>query len=194
MLNGVIQPFQQPWATLAQRWISIGAVSDDRGVGLKHMTDDDRARELWELGTQRLGAGQVQEAVELFERSIAVKPTAEGYTFRGWALSHLGRLEEAIEDCKRAIQLDAEFGNPYNDIGVYLMQEGRLDEAIAWLEQAKLAKRYEPRHYPYANLGRIYERKGRWREALAEYREALRLEPRYELAMKAAARLRARMN
>ena len=31
-------------------------------------------------------------------------------------------------------------GNAYNDIGVYLMQKGQLDEAIAWLEQAKLAK------------------------------------------------------
>src|SRR4029077_20234345 len=108
---------------------------------VKQMTDDEGARELWELGTRRLGAGQVQEAVELFEQSIAVKPTAESYTFRGWALSHLGRLAEAIEDCKRAIQIDPEFGNPYNDIGVYLMQEGRLDEAIPWLEQAKLAKR-----------------------------------------------------
>jgi len=119
-----------------------------------------------ELGTKRLSEGQVEEAVELFEKSIAVKPTAEGHTFRGWALSYLGRLDEATEDCKQAIQLDPDFGNPYNDIGVYLMQKSQLDEAIPWLERAKLAKRYEPRHFPYSNLGSIYERKGRWREAM----------------------------
>jgi Tfp pilus assembly protein PilF len=158
------------------------------------MTDDERARKLWELGTKRLGEGQVEEAVELFEQSIAVKPTAEGHTFRGWALSHLGRLDEAIEDCKQAMQLDPDFGNPYNDIGVYLMQKGQLDDAIAWLEQAKLAKRYEPRHFPYSNLGNIYERKGRWREAMREYKESLRLEPHHRPALIAVARLRAQMN
>jgi Tfp pilus assembly protein PilF len=158
------------------------------------MTDDERARELWELGTKRLSEGQVEEAVELFERSIAVKPTAEGHTFRGWALSYLGRLDEATEDCKQAIQLDPDFGNPYNDIGVYLMQKGQLDEAIPWLERAKLAKRYEPRHFPYSNLGSIYERKGCWREAMREYKEALRFEPHHQPALKAVARLRAQMN
>lgn len=114
------------------------------------MTDDERARELWELGTKRLSEGQVEEAVELFERSIAAKPTAEGHTFRGWALSHLGRLEEAIEDCKHAIRLDPDFGNPYNDIGVYLMQNGQLDEAIPWLERAKLTKPMNPGTFPVA--------------------------------------------
>jgi Tfp pilus assembly protein PilF len=158
------------------------------------MTDDERARELWELGTKRLSEGHVEAAVGLFEQSIAVKPTAEGFTFRGWALSHLGRLDEAIEDCNQAIQLDPDFGNPYNDIGVYLMQKGQFDEAIPWLERAKLAKRYEPRHFPYSNLGSIYERKGRWREAMREYKEALQHAPHHQPALKAVARLRAQMN
>jgi Tfp pilus assembly protein PilF len=158
------------------------------------MTDDQRARELWELGTKRLGEGRVEEAVRVFEQSIAVKPTAEGHTFRGWALSYLGRLDEAIEDCRLAIQLDPDFGNPYNDIGVYLMQKHQLDEAIPWLERAKLAKRYEPRHFPCSNLGSIYERKGRWQEAIREYKEALRHEPRHQPALKALARLRAQLN
>ena len=30
---------------------------------------------------------------------------------------------EAIAQCEIAIQIDPEFGNPYNDIGVYLMQQ-----------------------------------------------------------------------
>ncbi len=145
---------------------------------------NERARELWELGTRYLAEGKPEEAVELFTQSIAEKPTGEGHTFRGWALSYLGRYEEAIAECKIAIQVDPEFGNPYNDIGVYLMQQGKLDEAIPWLEQAKLAPRYEPRHYPFANLGTIYERKGRLQQALREYKAALRIEPRHEPAVR----------
>jgi hypothetical protein len=51
------------------------------------MTDDERARELWELGTKRLSEDKVEEAVKLFEQSIAVKPTAtpfEDGRFRTW--------------------------------------------------------------------------------------------------------------
>jgi len=158
------------------------------------MTEDERARELWELGTKRLSDGQLEDALELFEQSIAVKPTAEGHTFRGWALSYLGRLDEATEECKQAIQLDPDFGNPYNDIGVYLMQKGQLDQAMPWLEQAKLAKRYEPRHFPYSNLGSIYECKGLWREAMREYKGALHYEPHHQPALKGVARLQAQMN
>ena len=121
----------------------------------------EQVQDLCELGTRRLMEGRVSEAIELYEKSIDVKPTAEGYTFRGWAISFLGYLDEAIEDCKKAIQLDPEFGNPYNDIGVYLMQLGKLDDAVPWLQQAKRAKRYEPRHFPYLNLGRVFLAKGR---------------------------------
>jgi Tfp pilus assembly protein PilF len=65
-------------------------------------------------------------------------------------------LEEATEECLRAIAIDPEFGNPHNDIGVYLMQRDKLDEAIPWFEKAKQAKRYEPRQFPFMNLGQIY--------------------------------------
>src|SRR5678816_2712506 len=53
---------------------------------------------------------------------------------------------------RRPIDVDPTVGNPYNDIGSYLMKQGKLDDAIVWLEKAKSAPRYEPRHYPYLNL------------------------------------------
>ncbi|HET8564326.1 MAG TPA: hypothetical protein VFM35_10680, partial [Candidatus Binatia bacterium] len=55
------------------------------------------------------------------------------------------------------------------------MQQQKLDEAIPWLEKAKTAKRYEPRHFPFLNLGRIYVTKGMINKALEEFRGALRL-------------------
>ena len=59
------------------------------------------------------------------------------YTFRGWAVSFLGDLDAAIEDCKRAIRIDPDFGNPYNDIGAYLIEQEEWEEAIPWLEKAR---------------------------------------------------------
>jgi Tfp pilus assembly protein PilF len=103
-------------------------------------------------------------------------------------------LEEATQECLRAIEIDAEFGNPYNDIGVYLMQQDKLDESISWLEKAKQAKRYEPRQFPFMNLGRIYIRQGHWWEALREFEEAVRLAPRDVRAARILHSLRARLN
>ena len=143
----------------------------------KKPTEDEQAKKLWLEGTRCLTLGRVQEAVDLYEESIEAKPTAEGYTYRGWAVSFLGRIDEAIDDCKKAIRIDPEFGNPYNDIGVYLMQKGQLDAAIPWFETAKHAKRYEPRHFPYLNMGRVYVKKGEQMRALDEFVKALDFNP-----------------
>ena len=103
-------------------------------------------------------------------------------------------LNEAIEECHRAIAVDPGFGNPYNDIGVYLMQQDKLDEAIPWLERAKQAPRYEPRHFPYMNLGRVYVKQGKWWDALRELETAVRVAPRDAGARHALHELRGRMN
>src|SRR5437870_13545797 len=80
--------------------------------------------------------GELEEAVNLYKRSIESHPTAEAYTFLGWTYSFMGRLDEAIDECNRAIEVDLDFGNPYNDIGAYLIEKGQCDEAIPWCERA----------------------------------------------------------
>src|SRR3989442_6960115 len=110
-------------------------------------------------------AGDLDAAIETYRRSIATCPTAEAHTFLGWTYSFQGRLEEARAECLRAIEVDPEFGNPYNDIGVYLMQQGKLEEAIPWLERAKQARPYQPRPFPFIKLGRIQPKPGPWLEA-----------------------------
>jgi Tfp pilus assembly protein PilF len=138
--------------------------------------------------------GDLERAIEFYTRSIDVFPTAEAYTFRGWAYQVLGRLDDAIAECHKAIEVDATFGNPYNDIGAYLIAKGELDEAVQWLERAKHAPRYEPRHFPYMNLGRVYAAKGMMRQAIEELEEALRIAPNEPNCLEMVAKLRAMLN
>ena len=156
--------------------------------------DVERAMELWREAYRRQMQGELDAAIELYRQSIEVRPTAEAHTFMGWAMSFQGRLDEATAECLKAIEVDPDFGNPYNDIGVYLMQQDKLDEAIPWLEKAKRAPRYEPRQFPYMNLGRIYLRQGKWWQALAEFEGAVRMAPADPAAAKALHGLRARLN
>src|SRR5579871_5447541 len=81
-----------------------------------------KAIEYFESAYKLQMAGQLDTAVLLYSKSIDAYPTAEAYTFRGWTYSMMGRLDDAIEECHRAIEVDPSFGNPYNDIGAYLIE------------------------------------------------------------------------
>jgi len=154
----------------------------------------ETALKLWQEGTDRLLAGDFEEAVALFTKSLELRPTAEAYTFRGWAYSFAGRLDEAIEECRKAIATDPAFGNPYNDIGCYLMEQGNLDEAMPWFERAKRAPRYEPRHFPYLNLGRLRAARGEIAEAIVEFEGALAEAPEDPIALKFLEELKYKVN
>jgi Tfp pilus assembly protein PilF len=153
-----------------------------------------QALELWEQAQQHQLRGDVDTAIELYTRSISIFPTAEAYTFRGWAYSFQGRIRDAIAECHRAIEVDPSFGNPYNDIGSYLMRLGKLDEAPDWFERAKLAPRYEPRHFPYVNLARLYAHQGKLASAIDELSEALRIRPGEATCREMLSQLQNRLN
>ncbi len=138
--------------------------------------------------------GKLEEAVDVYKQSINAFPTAEAHTFLGWTYSFLGQLNEAIEECHQAIRQDPDFGNPYNDIGAYLIELNRLDEAIPWLEKASQAKRYENPAFPHMNLGRVYERQGKWDQAVDAYKKSLALSPEYQPAKQALMRILTLMN
>ena len=130
-----------------------------------------RAWEVLQDAYQAQMEGDYDRAVELYQSSLELHPTAEAHTFLGWTYHFQGRIDDAIVECKRAIEIDPEFGNPYNDIGAYLIEQGRFDEAIPWLEQAMTAKRYDPRHFPYYNLGRVYLAKGLINRAREQFQQ-----------------------
>jgi Tfp pilus assembly protein PilF len=138
--------------------------------------------------------GKIDDAINNYKLSIEYYPTSKAHTYLGWAYSLHSQYEKAIEECEFAIELDPDYGNPYNDIGSYLIKLNRFDEAISWLEKAIEAADYEPRHYPYFNLGRIYEKKGDWFTAMKYYEDDLNINPDYELAKSALLRLTAMMN
>ncbi len=161
------------------------------------MSEDERrqrAIEVWQRAYAHQMQGELDQAIQLYQESLSVYPTAEAHTFLGWTYSFQGRLDEAIAECHKAIAVDPAFGNPYNDIGVYLMQKGDLDGAIPWLEKAKKAPRYEPRQFPYMNLGRIHLRRGQWIEALRELETGVRAVPKNPEIRKMLHELRAKFN
>jgi len=149
-----------------------------------------KAAGLLDAGHRRVAAGDPRGALALFERSARVERTADALTYCGWMHALLGDAERAELLCREAIDVDPDFGNPYNDLGTFCLQRREVADAIEWFERAKRARRYEPRHFPFLNLGRLYMSMGMAERALREFEGALDVAPGNEEALVAIEQLR----
>ena len=86
--------------------------------------------------------------------------------------------------------MDPTFGNPYNDIGAYLIERGEHAQAIPWLEKAIASSRYEAFHYPWYNLGRVYVAQEMYSKARQCFQKSLEIAPGYTLAEEALQKLK----
>lgn len=139
-------------------------------------------------------ARNFEGAIELYRRSIETYPTAEAHTFLGWVYSFQDRYDEAIAECLEAIRVDETLGNPYNDIGSYLLAKGDYYGCVRWFKRALLAPRYDSYVFPHFNLGRVYEKRHKYLEAARHYGLAIEQEPNFTEATTALRRLQALLN
>ncbi|POM76324.1 Mitochondrial TOM complex subunit Tom70 [Phytophthora palmivora] len=114
----------------------------------------------------RLATAYYVESIKLYE-------TADAHAYLGWHLYLDGKVEEAVTECQRAIQVDPAFGNPYNDLGLIRVEEGKKDEALDLFQKAKSASRNDVRHYACHNLAALHLEENRVKLALHEYIESL---------------------
>jgi tetratricopeptide (TPR) repeat protein len=133
---------------------------------------------LIESGLRLVAEGKYELAREEFKKANRQFRSAESLTYWGWMEYQLGDIEKAVILCKKAIKVDPGFGNPYNDIGSYLVVLGREDEALEWFQKAIEAKRYEARHYPHINLGRLFLKRNLPMRALYEFKKAKEFSPK----------------
>ena len=167
----------------------------------ENMYDDDvssdvrfAAKQLFHEAYEAQLAHEYERAIELYKRSIETYPTAEAHTFLGWVYSFQLRYDEAIEECLAAITVDETLGNPYNDIGSYLLAQGDIYGSVRWFKRALLAPRYESYAFPHFNLGRVYETRRRFLEAAKHYGLALEQKPDFPEAAVALRRMQTRLN
>ena len=81
-------------------------VQDFLVQGEGHEEDKREAWQLFQQAYERQMKGELEEAVTHYKKSIETHPTAEAYTFLGWTYSFMGRLDDAIEECHKAIAQD----------------------------------------------------------------------------------------
>jgi protein O-mannosyl-transferase len=93
----------------------------------------------------------------------------------GVELGKTGRLDEAIQHFRQAVQLQPDYADALNNLGRALLTEGRAQEAIEHLQQALLLK---PNFLEAeVNLGKAFIQVGRLQDAIQHLEFALKLKP-----------------
>ena len=127
------------------------------------------------FGDLRRQQGRIDEAIEMFRRSIALKREASMHNDLGGLLLGQGNFEEARVQFELALELDSAYALAYNNLGIMYFELKDFDRAIVNFEKAvSLDPQNALAHH---NLGAIRETTGALDEAIRNYELALKIMP-----------------
>jgi len=120
--------------------------------------------------------GQLEEAAGHFKTSLGFEPKAEIYSDLGFIMAQLGKSEEALADYQKALELDPKCASAHFNLAVTFVQAGEFREAESHYRKALPGK---PAAETHNGLGYVLARQGRTDEAVAEFRTAIDVNPKF---------------
>lgn len=86
------------------------------------------------------GTGKYDQAVDVTQQAVAIKPAAPLYMQLGTDLAHSGKIPDAMAACDKAATIDptnkTQGVGCYKNIGIVLTNEGKMNDAVAPLQKA----------------------------------------------------------
>jgi superkiller protein 3 len=116
------------------------------------------------------------DAIDAYQKAIAIKPTFKGQFQLGKALYSLKRWEEAAKAFQEAVFLDPRQGKAYFYLGYAYSEQNLWEEASYAYQQALKLQPHEGE--TYRKLGEALGKQEKWAEAEQVYRQALIYAPK----------------
>ena len=128
------------------------------------------------LGVIALQAGDLNAALALVERAVALRPDAAVCRNNlGQVLERLGNDDEGARCYEAAIALDPGYAEAHNNLGLVRARQDRLTDAEALYRRAiDLDPKYAE---PHTNRGNLLKDRGELDAAIGCYRRAIELRP-----------------
>ena len=93
----------------------------------------------------------------------------------GASLLQQGKLEEAVAEFRKAVELDPKYVAAHLNLGYAHDRHGQTEEAVA---QYRKVVDLEPGNlFAHNNLGVLYDKKGLYAEAIKEFEQVLQVDP-----------------
>lgn len=131
---------------------------------------------LFENAIRLHGAGQIGQAVELYDQALSIAPGhPDALHLKGVACSQTGQLETGIELIEQALASNRDHIDYNNNLALLLIQAGRLKDAEATLRHVIALA---PTHSPaFSSLADVLERTNQLQEATSVLRQATGFDP-----------------
>ena len=116
----------------------------------------------------------------LFEARKTLKQYPDAFmvwNLLGIVKAENGNISEAANSFKKAVNLNSNFADGYNNLGNTLVEQGKFDEAIVSFENALSLK--PEMAEALNNLGNIFQNQGEFNNALKHYEKAISINPNY---------------
>ncbi len=139
----------------------------------------ERSKRLYTKGLVEFHAGRLEEALRLFDEAVRADPRdAFARYYRAVTRNRAGDRQGAIDDLRKALELNPKLFDAALDLGVVLVEEGHYGEALTPLGTARNASELEAQALLY--LGIALLRLDRASEARSYFWAALEKDPALE--------------
>lgn len=135
-------------------------------------------------GKEFFKLGHLEKANYFLSQAMEIEETSEALFYLGLIASQKNQISEALSYFYRSHQLDPEYGNPCNEIGVILLRLGKEREAIYWLKRSIQCRFNDALHIPLFNLATLYKIWNRPERSLQYLHKAIEFAPDFEEAKK----------
>lgn len=150
----------------------------DRVTASDESDASKRARVRLELAGAYFGRGQMEFALDQVKMAIQADPTqSEAFNLRGLIYASLGDDKFAEESFRRALQLNPRDADTMQNLGWYLCQRKRYEEAQAQFAQALAVPRYRDAARTYMTQGICQVQAGQLDAAERSLMRSIELDP-----------------
>ncbi len=135
------------------------------------------------IGVSYYSEGKVQQAFVEFQHAYELNPQNKE-VLNSIGIIYLLDFDEtlkAIDFFQKAINVDPDYADAYNNIGYAHTKSGKFEAAIPFYKKAVSNLFYATPEKAFFNMGKSYYRLGRYDEAAAAYKEAIKRAPGFDL-------------
>jgi tetratricopeptide (TPR) repeat protein len=175
--------------TLGTAYSRLGRVDDAIRYVQQGADGHPERAEVWSrLGQMALAKGDTATAEQALRRAARSEPSNASYLYNyGWFLDQEDRRAEAATFYERAIASSSLSFEAMNNLALIEAARGRPVRALDLLNKAVTSN--PENEGTYLNRGNYYASVHRWKEAIADYAEALMLNPANVVAAVESARI-----